>query len=371
MTTDRRAFQRYSTAFIVVLTVLNCSFEARSESTLGTIDDEAATPPQQSERRRQSPDEPDRTVRSEEGALRRAHRPPATNLIDKFRTETVTPGGKPEVIELSPDVQKRLHNFFSGQANPGKPVGPTPSVVQPPNSDDKGAVVRHPNTPSRAIFGRDTRERVNNTTAYPFRTVGYLEGGCSGVLIGPRHVLTAGHCIFDIQNNQWKGVTRFWPGQNGEYSPYDPVQVVRLLSVVGWTQYHDREFDIGMAILSQNVGSRLGWLGYGYEDAMPNYNINLLGYPGDKPRWTMWHSYCPLEKIGEQQLFYKCAQWPGNSGGPVFVFLPSANTNTVYGVAAYGFLKYFPADADISLANEATRIDRIKYEAIRGWREGY
>ena len=75
-----------------------------------------------------------------------------------------------------------------------------------------------------------------------------------------------------------------------------------------------------MAILPQNAGTRLGWLGYGYQDPMPKYHINLVGYPGDQPSFTMWHSFCPLEQIRERQLLYKCGQWPGDSGGPVFVF---------------------------------------------------
>jgi glutamyl endopeptidase len=71
-----------------------------------------------------------------------------------------------------------------------------------------------------AIFGADTRERITNTAAYLFRTIGFLQGGCSGTLIGPRHVLTAGHCVYDIAQNQWRKVSRFWPAQNGQGSPF-------------------------------------------------------------------------------------------------------------------------------------------------------
>jgi hypothetical protein len=85
----------------------------------------------------------------------------------------------------------------------------------------------------------------------------------------------------------------------------------------------------------------------------------------------MWHSFCPLEQIRERQLLSKCGQWPGDSGGPVFVFLASQNSRMIYGIAAYGYTKHLAADADISMDNEATRIDKVRYEAIKGWIERY
>lgn len=43
----------------------------------------------------------------------------------------------------------------------------------------------------------------------------------------------------------------------------------------------------------------------------------------------------------------------------------------IYGIAAYGYTKHLAADADISMDNEATRIDKVRYEAIKGWIERY
>jgi Trypsin len=81
------------------------------------------------------------------------------------------------------------------------------------------------------VFGADDRQLKNPATSFPFRAVASLiirfpfspilvRNSCTGFFIGSKHVLTAGHCVFDLVQGGWPTSVTVTPGL-GTTPPFD------------------------------------------------------------------------------------------------------------------------------------------------------
>jgi V8-like Glu-specific endopeptidase len=207
-----------------------------------------------------------------------------------------------------------------------------------------------------AVIGPiDGRTSVLNTAIMPHAAVCHVQcdfgdgrlSGCSGFLMAPRVVMTAGHCVFSrprqlLGRRAVPARIRITPGRDGARAPFGQQWASRWYALRRFVRNADVMADVGIIVLPQpfrRVGRALGVAAPNDRQLRTIRNGRLLhiaGYPGDKPSGTMWEHGERLDRFTPRALFYSVDTCPGHSGSAVWVRPERTGPVEVIGVHVAG-----------------------------------
>jgi glutamyl endopeptidase len=210
-----------------------------------------------------------------------------------------------------------------------------------------------------AVIGpTDGRTRVLHTNRPPYSAVCQIErdfgdgrlSGCSGFLVTPTVVLTAAHCVFSrprhlLLNRGAPARIRVTPGRNGASAAFGSQWAARWYAHRRFVAQGDVMFDVGIIVLPRPFSANPGALPLvamteaSLQEVRAHRLLHIAGYPGDKPRGTMWGHAERLDRVGPRALYYSVDTCPGHSGSPVWV----QSTRAPGGVKAIGIHVAGPA----------------------------
>ncbi len=233
----------------------------------------------------------------------------------------------------------------------------------------------HTIAPNALSNAHDSRFLLGGTTAWPWRAISQFrygsgqDSGCTGTLVGPRHLVTAAHCINKIGTNNW---FNFWvtPGKNGEGSstanePFGRsfIQLNPPPGTEAWYFTHSpwrnpntsnpRQWDWGMIVIPDKLGNQTGWMGYvarpasqlnvvnhlnrGYPQCLNNRNDNPAACTAATPNLAHLHGdtkNCTIGSYSAQGpdnwnrlITHSCDTSAGHSGSPVYHYFFDTTLN--------------------------------------------
>lgn len=169
-----------------------------------------------------------------------------------------------------------------------------------------------------AVFGIFQRTQVVDNSKAPYAAIGLLERGCTATLIAPDVIVTAAHCVYDMDLETWKERDEFSPGQNKKNKPFGTYTFRKIFIPEEYFE-GDRKFDVAFIRLNKKVTSVMPIIPEP-DAAVEDETVSVIGYPGDEKFGTLWQSDCPVEKKTSQVLKYRCDTYKGESGSPVVAY---------------------------------------------------
>lgn len=236
------------------------------------------------------------------------------------RYETVGLSRKELAGETAAPLEPTQPSWVAGAAVPRK----APRPLSPQKIEHRGELLD-----PGLVFSPDDR-RTYNDRSYPWGTVCKVVtagGWGSGVIVGPRHVLTASHVVDWSRNGAGTVEVHRAGGSVAARTPITRVWFyTKVTGTVGWSEVDE---DYAVLITSARVGNRFGWLGTrtydsGWDGDPYWYSI---GYPGDiasgnSPVWQRrkWLDEDAWDFGGGRSMTTDTDLIPGQSGSPKFAF---------------------------------------------------
>jgi V8-like Glu-specific endopeptidase len=234
-----------------------------------------------------------------------------------------------------------------GPASYGEPAfdigtDPLPSADSGSGADQKSV---RPQNQRAAVADPiiDTRVKVKDTTAFPNRTIAYIamtfpDGqvfSCTGTLVTPYVVLTAGHCIYDSRHGGYAVRVRVSPGLTAasftapEVFPYGNRLASSWVATRQWIAIPSADshplsdfiYDSAALFLPAPLP-----VGSSFMPVVTNQNPSKLtnaGYPGvvqgQSNNGQQWTDSGPSSLIGSSLFDVAISSSGGDSGGPFWL----------------------------------------------------